>query len=48
MPKSADPKRVQSNAQLYDFELSDEDLAKLDGLDKGEAGAISWNPVNAK
>lgn len=47
LPKSATPSRINSNANLYDFELTDEDIAKLDALDKGDDGAISWNPVNA-
>ncbi|KAF8638077.1 hypothetical protein AX16_010709 [Volvariella volvacea WC 439] len=36
-----------SNAQLYNFELTEEDEAKLDALDRGADGAISWNPVNS-
>jgi len=47
LPKSARPDRIRSNADLYDFELSEEDMAKLDALDKGKNGAISWNPVDA-
>ncbi|GBE80295.1 NADP-dependent oxidoreductase domain-containing protein [Sparassis latifolia] len=46
LPKSSQPTRVQSNAELYDFEISPEDMAKLDALDRGKAGAISWNPVD--
>ncbi|KAH6914349.1 Aldo/keto reductase [Coprinopsis sp. MPI-PUGE-AT-0042] len=47
LPKSATPSRIHSNANLYDFELSQEDMEKLDALDQGDDGAISWNPVNA-
>ena len=47
LPKSSQPERVVSNADVFDFELSAEDMAGLDALDKGDAGAISWNPVNA-
>ncbi|RXW24944.1 hypothetical protein EST38_g908 [Candolleomyces aberdarensis] len=47
LPKSATPSRIHSNADLYDFELTDEDIANLDALDQGDDGAISWNPVNA-
>ncbi|KAF6749771.1 Aldo/keto reductase [Ephemerocybe angulata] len=47
LPKSATPSRIKSNADLYDFDLSQEDVEKLDGLDKGAKGAISWNPVEA-
>ncbi|KAJ3503378.1 hypothetical protein NMY22_g18267 [Coprinellus aureogranulatus] len=47
LPKSATPSRIHSNAKLYNFELTAEDIAKLDALDQGADGAISWNPVNA-
>lgn len=47
LPKSATPARIHSNAQLYDFELDEQDMSALDGLDKGKDGAISWNPVDA-
>lgn len=47
LPKSADPGRVVSNVDLFDFELSDADMKKLDALDRGTPGAISWNPVDA-
>lgn len=47
LPKSSDPARVVSNADVFGFELSKEEMTKLDGLDKGKSGAISWNPVDA-
>ncbi|KAG6812022.1 hypothetical protein H0H92_004684 [Tricholoma furcatifolium] len=47
LPKSATPARIHSNAQVYDFELADEDVAALDALDRGKDGAVSWNPVDA-
>ncbi|KDR75168.1 hypothetical protein GALMADRAFT_98395 [Galerina marginata CBS 339.88] len=47
LPKSATPWRIHSNAKLYDFELDADDLQKLDGLDRGKDGSISWNPVDA-
>jgi len=48
LPKSATPSRIHSNAQLYDFELSEEEIASLDTLDRGKEGGISWNPVDAE
>lgn len=47
LPKSATPARIHSNAQLYDFQLTEEDVKTLDVLDRGKDGAISWNPVDA-
>jgi len=40
LPKSDDPGRIQNNADVYDFEIADEDMAILDALDKGIDGAI--------
>ncbi|EEB97748.1 hypothetical protein MPER_02866, partial [Moniliophthora perniciosa FA553] len=47
LPKSTQPSRIRSNAQLYDFELDSDDMARLDALDRGKDGAVSWNPVDA-
>ena len=46
MPKSARPERILSNSQVFDFELSGEDMAAIDALDRGKDGAITWNPVD--
>ncbi|KAI1789489.1 Aldo/keto reductase [Ganoderma leucocontextum] len=46
LPKSADPVRVVSNAEVYDFELGAEDIAAIDALDRGKDGTITWNPVD--
>jgi len=46
LPKSDTASRIVENASVFDFELSKEHMAKLDALDKGDAGACSWNPVN--
>ena len=36
IPKSVHENRIASNADIFDFELSDEDIAFLDGLETGE------------
>ena len=46
LPKSANPDRVVSNAQVYDFELDNDDMQQLDALDQGKDGAVTWNPVD--
>jgi hypothetical protein len=45
--KSATPSRIWSNCNLYDFELDAEDIQRLDALDQGDNGAVSWNPIHA-
>lgn len=39
IPKSADPGRQRENADLFDFALTDSQLARLDALDLGEDAA---------
>jgi diketogulonate reductase-like aldo/keto reductase len=34
LPKSTHRERIESNAQVFDFALTDEDMAALDGLDR--------------
>jgi len=46
LPKSSTPARIASNAAVYDFILSEEDMTSLDSLDCGKEGSVSWNPVD--
>jgi diketogulonate reductase-like aldo/keto reductase len=34
LPKSTHRERIEQNGQVFDFALSDEDMAALDGLDR--------------
>jgi 2,5-diketo-D-gluconate reductase A len=43
-PKSMHRERMQENLEIFDFELSAEEMATLDGLDKGEPGRTGPNP----
>ena len=36
IPKSVHKERIKSNADVFDFELSDEDIRRIDALDKNE------------
>jgi diketogulonate reductase-like aldo/keto reductase len=40
LAKSDDPEQIAQNADVYGFSISQEDMATLDGLDKGASGAI--------
>lgn len=45
LPKSSQAHRVKHNADVFNFNISEEDMAALDALDQGDAGAIAgWNP----
>ncbi|ORY84778.1 putative aldo-keto reductase [Protomyces lactucae-debilis] len=46
LPKSTHVERIKSNAQLWDFELSDATMAELDGLD--EYLVTDWDPIGDK
>ncbi len=43
-PKSTTPQRIEENFQLFDFELSDDEVERLNGLDRGEQGRTGPHP----
>lgn len=46
LPKTDNPDRITSNANVFDFDISEEDMAVLNALDQGSAGAIVEAVVN--
>lgn len=46
LPKSDTPSRIASNADIFGFELDDQEMAKLDGKDLGSKGAVAPNNVD--
>ena len=40
IPGSKNPDHLKSNLDIFDFELTEEEMRKLDALDKGERGKI--------
>ncbi len=38
IPKSVKQHRIKENFDIYDFSLSDAEMAKMNGLDKGSKG----------
>lgn len=36
IPGSSNPDHIQENTELYDFELTDEEMARINALDRGE------------
>lgn len=43
-PKSVTRSRVEDNFDLFDFSLTDDEVARISALDKGEAGRTGPNP----
>ena len=40
IPKSSNPDRLKNNIDLFDFKIDEEDVKKLNSLDKGEKGRV--------
>jgi 2,5-diketo-D-gluconate reductase A len=40
IPKSADPRRLRENLDVFDFSLTGEEVAAISALDQGEAAAV--------
>ncbi|KKK22484.1 putative aldo-keto reductase [Aspergillus rambellii] len=46
LPKTDHPERIVANADVFDFNIADEDMAVLNALDQGSVGAIVEAVVN--
>jgi diketogulonate reductase-like aldo/keto reductase len=44
IPKSVKSHRIADNADLFDFELSEAEMARIDELDQGESGRLGPHP----
>jgi diketogulonate reductase-like aldo/keto reductase len=44
IPKSTREERIRENSQVFDFEISDDDMMSLDSLN--EDLRLNWDPTN--
>lgn len=47
IPRSVHADRLQENFDVFDFELSDDEMRQMQSLDKGEAGRTGSDPATA-
>lgn len=40
IPKSSKPPRIEENGDIFDFELSEEDMKTIAGFDRGKDGRL--------
>ena len=45
IPKSVNPQRIEDNAAIFDFTLSEQDHAKIKAMDKGGAAGRMCIPM---
>jgi len=45
IPKSTRPERMRENMDIFDFELSEEEMRAINGLDRGLDGRVGPNPA---
>jgi 2,5-diketo-D-gluconate reductase A len=43
-PKSTTPSRIRENVEIFDFELSEDDMAAISALDRGDEGRTGPHP----